>query len=96
MSWGAMEQAGGCVLQASRALTKTTCWPGPGFEVMVNLSPIPACKGSDLSLWVTVGRTWSLPPGWPEEPRASWILGTWLPQRRQLALWKSPDEIYSS
>ena len=34
-------EAGGCVLQVSKALTKATHWLDPGLEVVVSFSPIP-------------------------------------------------------
>ena len=77
------EESGGCVLQDSRALTKATHWPGPGLEAVVNLFPVPASATEwwELSARHLVCGPSPCPLGSLRRLRASWVLGTWLPQQ---------------
>ena len=73
----ASEQAGGCVLQGSRALARAIHWPGLGLEAAVNLSLITVYVTSVVAA-ICLGRSlWELPPlcGRPEgsQGQLSWV-----------------------
>ena len=80
--WGPREQAGGCVLQGSRALARATCWPWPRPWGVGEPLPPP-------HLWPNGSgsphRTQSMGPGTYHlgilrNLRVGCILGAWLPQ----------------
>lgn len=83
----------GAALLGSRALLKTTHWPGPGLEAVVNLSPSLALWPMQ---WHCIGRSlWDLalspPPfGWPPAWRGQLGPGP-LPQQWQLDRGLRPD-----
>lgn len=69
VSRGPREQAGGLVLQGSRAFTRTAPWLGPRLEV-VTRSLIPTSETSTAAAVCMCHSLWGLPPPYqqPAEP----------------------------